>query len=97
MTKLHWDKVNYHVNRVYNIFRYEAVEWFEKMLGHITGAHAYRKLRSIGAHTSTMIFLNLITTKDSEAILYYESVLTLSTKSLSTYSGLAYTYHLQVL
>ncbi|KAL8141301.1 hypothetical protein V2J09_007322 [Rumex salicifolius] len=30
-----------------------------------------------------------------EAISYYEKALTLSTRSLSTYSGLAYTYHLQ--
>lgn len=32
-----------------------------------------------------------------EAIKYYEKALALSTRSLSTYAGLAYTYHLQVL
>ena len=31
-----------------------------------------------------------------EAISYYEKALALSTKSVSTYAGLAYTYHLQV-
>ncbi|XP_058203751.1 anaphase-promoting complex subunit 6-like isoform X1 [Rhododendron vialii] len=30
-----------------------------------------------------------------EAITYYEKVLALSTRSLSTYAGLAYPYHLQ--
>ncbi|XP_061983118.1 anaphase-promoting complex subunit 6-like [Populus nigra] len=30
-----------------------------------------------------------------EAISYYERALTLSPRSLSTYAGLAYTYHLQ--
>ena len=32
-----------------------------------------------------------------EAIKYYEKALALSTRSLSTYAGLAYTCHLQVL
>ncbi|KAJ8755562.1 hypothetical protein K2173_022141 [Erythroxylum novogranatense] len=32
-----------------------------------------------------------------EAVLYYERALTLSTRSLSTYAGLSYTYHLQAL
>lgn len=32
-----------------------------------------------------------------EAISYYEKALALSTRSVSTYAGLAYTYHLQVL
>lgn len=32
----------------------------------------------------------------NEAIQNYEKALTLSTKSVSTYAGLAYTYHLQV-
>lgn len=32
----------------------------------------------------------------NEAITYYEKALALSTRSLSTYAGLAYTYHLQV-
>ncbi|KAL6543323.1 Cell division cycle protein 16 [Orobanche hederae] len=31
----------------------------------------------------------------NEAIIYYEKALALSTRSLSTYAGLAYTYHLQ--
>jgi len=31
-----------------------------------------------------------------EAISYYEKALALSTRSVSTYAGLAYTYHLQV-
>ena len=32
-----------------------------------------------------------------EAINFYEKALALSTESLSSYAGLAYTYHLQVL
>ncbi|CAN1297541.1 Anaphase-promoting complex subunit 6 [Linum perenne] len=35
--------------------------------------------------------------KYHDAISYYERALELSTTSLSTYSGLAYTYHLQAL
>ncbi|KFK42244.1 hypothetical protein AALP_AA2G230100 [Arabis alpina] len=69
----------------------KAVRWFEKTLAHIPSA-----LTEIWEPT----VVNLAHAyrklrKDREAISYYERALTLSTKSLSTYSGLAYTYHLQ--
>ncbi|VVA95791.1 unnamed protein product [Arabis nemorensis] len=69
----------------------KAVRWFKKTLAHIPSA-----LTEIWEPT----VVNLAHAyrklrKDREAISYYERALTLSTKSLSTYSGMAYTYHLQ--
>ncbi|CAN6820665.1 unnamed protein product, partial [Brassica oleracea] len=69
----------------------KAVRWFEKTLAHIPSV-----LTEIWEPTVVNLahaFRKL--RKYREAISYYERALTLSTKSLSTYSGLAYTYHLQ--
>ncbi|KAF9666702.1 hypothetical protein SADUNF_Sadunf16G0256300 [Salix dunnii] len=79
----------------YNMKEYnKSLLWFEKTLKHIPSsnqlwestvvslAHAYRKLKMYDWNYH-------------DAISYYERALTLSPKSLSTYVGLAYTYHLQ--
>ncbi|KAL0680363.1 hypothetical protein Bca4012_008345 [Brassica carinata] len=69
----------------------KAVSWFEKTLAHIPSL-----LTEIWEPTVVNLahaFRKL--RKYREAISYYERALTLSTKSLSTYSGLAYTYLLQ--
>ncbi|XP_031406421.1 anaphase-promoting complex subunit 6 isoform X2 [Punica granatum] len=69
----------------------KAVCWFEKTLAHIPSA-----LSEIWE--PTVVNLGHVYRKlkmFNEAIKTYEKALTLSTRSVSTYAGLAYTYHLQ--
>uniref|UniRef100_U5GT35 Uncharacterized protein n=1 Tax=Populus trichocarpa TaxID=3694 RepID=U5GT35_POPTR len=49
------------------------------------------------AYNCSLIISNYYARIYHEAISYYERALTLSPRSLSTYAGLAYTYHLQAL
>ncbi|XP_057958484.1 anaphase-promoting complex subunit 6 isoform X2 [Malania oleifera] len=68
-----------------------AVWWFEKTLAHIPSS-----LSEMWEPTVVNLAHALRKLKRyHEAISYYEKALALSTKSLSTYAGLAYTYHLQ--
>ncbi|KMT13303.1 hypothetical protein BVRB_4g085610 [Beta vulgaris subsp. vulgaris] len=69
----------------------KAVRWFEKTLVNIPTSmnESWEPTVVNLAHA----YRKLKTYP--EAIKYYEKALTLSTKSLSTYAGLAYTYHLQ--
>ncbi|KAI5662364.1 hypothetical protein M9H77_21687 [Catharanthus roseus] len=68
-----------------------AVWWFEKTLLHIASS-----LSEMWEPTLVNLAHALRKLKRyNEAIAYYEKALALSTSSLSTYAGLAYTYHLQ--
>lgn len=68
-----------------------AVWWFEKTLLHIASS-----LSEMWEPTLVNLGHALRKLKRyNEAIAYYEKALALSTRSLSTYAGLAYTYHLQ--
>ncbi|KAA8526750.1 hypothetical protein F0562_009021 [Nyssa sinensis] len=70
-----------------------AVWWFEKTLAHIPSS-----LSEMWEPTVVNLAHALRKLKRyREAITYYEKALALSTRSLSTYAGLAYTYHLQAL
>ncbi|XP_058221476.1 anaphase-promoting complex subunit 6 isoform X1 [Rhododendron vialii] len=69
----------------------KAVRWFEKTLAHIPSS-----LSEMWEPTVVNLAHSLRKLKRyHEAITYYEKALALSTRSLSTYAGLAYTYHLQ--
>ncbi|KAI8001514.1 Anaphase-promoting complex subunit 6 [Camellia lanceoleosa] len=67
----------------------KAVWWFEKTLAHIPS------LSGMWEPTVINLPMQLIYVEVPEAITYYEKALALSTVSLSTYVGLAYTYHLR--
>ncbi|XP_076940985.1 anaphase-promoting complex subunit 6-like [Bidens hawaiensis] len=78
--------VAYHMEE-YN----KAVWWFEKTLAHIP---------TLLSETWESTVVNLAHAlrklkRYSKAITYYEKALKLSTRSIGTYAGLAYTYHLQ--
>ncbi|XP_019187177.1 PREDICTED: anaphase-promoting complex subunit 6 [Ipomoea nil] len=78
--------VAYHMNEYK-----KAVHWFEKTLAHIPS-----NLSEMWEPTIVNLAHALRKLKRyNEAITYYEKALALSTRSLSTYAGLAYTYHLQ--
>ncbi|XP_060209255.1 anaphase-promoting complex subunit 6 isoform X3 [Lycium barbarum] len=69
----------------------KAVRWFEKTLAHIPSS-----LSEMWESTVINLAHALRKLKRyNEAIENYERALALSTRSLSTYAGLAYTYHLQ--
>lgn len=69
----------------------KAVWWFEKTLAHVPSS-----LSEMWEPTLVNLAHALRKLKRyNEAIIYYEKALALSTRSLSTYAGLAYTYHLQ--
>ncbi|GER29157.1 cell division cycle family protein [Striga asiatica] len=69
----------------------KAVWWFEKTLAHVPSS-----LTEMWEPTVVNLAHALRKLKRyNEAIIYYEKALALSTRSLSTYAGLAYTYHLQ--
>ncbi|KAK6154269.1 hypothetical protein DH2020_008517 [Rehmannia glutinosa] len=71
----------------------KAVWWFEKTLAHVPSS-----LSEMWEPTVVNLAHALRKLKRyNEAIIYYEKALALSTRSLSTYAGLAYTYHLQAL
>ncbi|EOY13331.1 hypothetical protein QUC31_002272 [Theobroma cacao] len=78
--------VAYHMKE-YN----KAVWWFEKTLALIPApiSEMWEPTVVNLAHAYRKLKMY------HEAISFYEKALTLSTKSLSTYAGLAYTYHLQ--
>lgn len=69
----------------------KAVRWFEKTLANIPSSMNATWEPTIVNLAHAYRKLKMY----REAIKYYEKALTLSTKSLSTYAGLAYTYHLQ--
>ncbi|PKI51449.1 hypothetical protein CRG98_028160 [Punica granatum] len=69
----------------------KAAHWLEKALAHIPSAHSElwepTLVNLAHAYRKLKMF--------DEAIKTYYKALTLSTRSASTYAGLAYTYHLQ--
>uniref|UniRef100_A0A803LVT7 Anaphase-promoting complex subunit 6 n=1 Tax=Chenopodium quinoa TaxID=63459 RepID=A0A803LVT7_CHEQI len=69
----------------------KAVRWFEKTLANIPASMNATWEPTIVNLAHAYRKLKIY----PEAIKYYEKALNLSTKSLSTYSGLAYTYHLK--
>ncbi|GMH25574.1 hypothetical protein Nepgr_027417 [Nepenthes gracilis] len=69
----------------------KAAWWFEKTLAHVPTSITETWEPTIVNLAHALRKLE----KYRDAISYYEKGLTLSTRSLSTYSGLAYTYHLQ--
>ncbi|XP_050238671.1 anaphase-promoting complex subunit 6 [Mercurialis annua] len=75
----------------YNMKEYgRAVKWFEKTLSYVPSLSQLWEPTVVNlAHAYRKLKMY------HEAISCYERALTLSTKSLSTYAGLAYTYHLQ--
>lgn len=76
----------------YHMQEYQkAVQWFEKTLVTIpTSMNEMWECTIVNlAHACRKLKMF------REAITYYEKALTLSTRCLSTYAGLAYTYHLQ--
>ncbi|KAE8124690.1 hypothetical protein FH972_019555 [Carpinus fangiana] len=76
----------------YNMKEYnKAVWWFEKTLAHIPSplSELWEPTVVNLAHAYRKLKMY------HEAISHYEQALTLTTRSASTYSGLAYTYHLQ--
>ncbi|XP_057795977.1 anaphase-promoting complex subunit 6 [Salvia miltiorrhiza] len=78
--------VAYHMKEYKN-----AVWWFEKTLANVPSS-----LSEMWEPTLVNLAHALRKLKRyNEAIVYYEKALALSTRSLSTYAGLAYTYHLQ--
>ncbi|KAK9085697.1 hypothetical protein Sjap_026108 [Stephania japonica] len=68
-----------------------AVWWFEKTLTFVPSSLSEMWEPTLVNLAHAMRKLR----KYQEAILYYEKALALSTRSVSTYAGLAYTYHLQ--
>lgn len=50
----------------------------------------------IKIYISRFTLVHFFIRRYNEAIIYYDKALAISTRSLSTYAGLAYTYHLQV-
>ncbi|KAL6999638.1 Cell division cycle protein 16 [Sarracenia purpurea var. burkii] len=81
---------NYIVLAVYLLYK-KAVWWFEKTLAHIPSSLSEMWEPTVVNLAHALRKLK----KYREAITYYEKALALSTRSLSTYAGLAYTYHLQ--
>ncbi|KAH9728620.1 Anaphase-promoting complex subunit 6 [Citrus sinensis] len=78
--------VAYHMKE-YN----KAVWWFEKTLAHIPSSLSEMSEPTVVNLAHAYRKLKMY----HEAISCYERALTLSNRSLSTYAGLAYTYHLQ--
>ncbi|KAL0301258.1 UNVERIFIED_CONTAM: Anaphase-promoting complex subunit [Sesamum radiatum] len=70
----------------------KAVWWFEKTLAHVPSSLSEMWEPTVVNLAHALRKLR----RYNEAIIYYEKALALSTRSLSTYAGLAYTYHLQV-
>ncbi|KZV29705.1 anaphase-promoting complex subunit 6 [Dorcoceras hygrometricum] len=69
----------------------KAVWWFEQTLSHVSSF-----LSELWEPTVVNLAHALRKLKRyNEAITYYDKALAISTRSLSTYAGLAYTYHLQ--
>ncbi|KAK3026495.1 hypothetical protein RJ639_041792, partial [Escallonia herrerae] len=68
----------------------KSVWWFENTLAHVPSS-----LSEMWEPTVVNLAHALRKLKYREAITYYEKALALSSRSLSTYAGLAYTYHLQ--
>ncbi|XP_073103970.1 anaphase-promoting complex subunit 6 isoform X2 [Elaeis guineensis] len=93
----------------YHMKEYQkAVQWFEMTLDHVACslsemweptlvnlAHAQRKLKYIHVTLQPDIQTNNSYRRYHKAISYYEKALTVSTRNLSAFAGLAYTYHLQ--
>eukprot|EP00268_Persea_americana_P035051 TRINITY_DN3460_c1_g1_i5.p1 TRINITY_DN3460_c1_g1~~TRINITY_DN3460_c1_g1_i5.p1 ORF type:complete len:150 (+),score=22.93 TRINITY_DN3460_c1_g1_i5:905-1354(+) len=76
----------------YHMKEYQkAVRWFEKTLAHIPSSLSEMWEPTLVNLAHALRKLR----RYNEAISYYEKALALSTRSLSTYAGLAYTYHLQ--
>ncbi|XP_048229016.1 anaphase-promoting complex subunit 6 isoform X2 [Ricinus communis] len=75
----------------YNMKEYnKAVLWFEKTLAHVPSLSSLWEPTMLNlAHAYRKLKMY------HEAISCYERALAFSTRSLSTYAGLAYTYHLQ--
>ncbi|XP_072974279.1 anaphase-promoting complex subunit 6 [Typha angustifolia] len=75
----------------YHMKEYQkAIQWFEMTLDHIASS-----LSEMWEPTLVNLGHSLRKLKRyQKAITYYEKALTLSTRSLSAFSGLAYTYHL---
>lgn len=69
----------------------KAVWWFEKTLAHIPSSLSEMWEPTVVNLAHALRKLKMY----NEAIAYYEKALALSSRSLSTYAGLAYTYHLQ--
>ncbi|CAA7402376.1 unnamed protein product [Spirodela intermedia] len=69
----------------------KAVRWFEKTLAFFPSSPSEVWEATLVNHAHALRKLKRYT----EAITFYEKALALSTRSLSTYAGLAYTYHLQ--
>ncbi|KAK1321426.1 Anaphase-promoting complex subunit 6 [Acorus calamus] len=69
----------------------KAVRWFEKTLASISYSLSEMWEPTLVNFAHALRKLKMY----REAISYYEKALALSTRSLSTYAGLAYTYHLQ--
>ncbi|KMZ72374.1 hypothetical protein ZOSMA_166G00750 [Zostera marina] len=70
---------------------HKALSWFEMTLSHIPSSLGEMLEPTLVNHAHTLRKLG----KYKEAIHYYEKALAISTRSCSTYAGLAYTYHLQ--
>ncbi|KAL2247455.1 UNVERIFIED_CONTAM: Anaphase-promoting complex subunit 6 [Sesamum indicum] len=71
----------------------KAVWWFEKTLAQVPSSLSEMWEPTVVNLAHALRKLR----RYNEAIIYYEKALALSTRSLSTYAGLAYTYHLQAL
>ncbi|KAL8510074.1 hypothetical protein ACS0TY_017052 [Phlomoides rotata] len=69
----------------------KAVYWFEKTLVHVPSSLSEMWEPTLVNFAHALRNLK----RYDEAIMYYEKALALSTRSLSTYAGLAYTYHLK--
>ncbi|XP_020518107.1 anaphase-promoting complex subunit 6 isoform X2 [Amborella trichopoda] len=69
----------------------KAVRWFEKTLSLVPSTVNERWEPTLANLAHALRKLK----RYQEAISYYDKALALSTRSLSTYAGLAYTYHLQ--
>ncbi|XP_078431179.1 anaphase promoting complex 6 isoform X2 [Wolffia australiana] len=69
----------------------KAVMWFEKTLSFFPASPSEVWETTLVNHAHSLRKLK----RYSEAITFYEKALALSTRSLSTYAGLAYTFHLQ--
>ncbi|KAJ7948759.1 anaphase-promoting complex subunit 6 [Quillaja saponaria] len=76
----------------YHMKEYDkAVFWFEKTLAHIPSSLSETWEPTVVNLAHAYRKLKMY----PEAVSYYEKALALSTRSLSTYAGLAYTFHLQ--
>ncbi|KAK2985477.1 hypothetical protein RJ640_004328 [Escallonia rubra] len=71
----------------------KAVWWFENTLAHVPSSSSEMWEPTVVNLAHALRKLK----RYREAITYYEKALALSSRSLSTYAGLAYTYHLQAL